>query len=150
MKKTISLITILFCAWFTLSANAMTDTQFQNSILTEVNQFRTQHGLSPLKMNRFLSAEAAQHSRDMAAQSVPFGHHGFNNRMRAISAHFDGMSRMAENVIYSSPDPKRMVELWLNSPGHRKNISGKYYRQTGIGLAWGDHHMLYVTQIFIS
>jgi uncharacterized protein YkwD len=39
--------------------------------------------------------------------------------------------------------------MWLNSPGHRKNIEGPY-NLTGIAMAKAKDGTMYFTQIFIN
>ena len=58
---------------------------------------------------------------------------------------------IAENVGYNMgySDPAgRVVERWLNSPGHKKNIEGNY-NLTGIGVIQADQVTYYFTQIFV-
>jgi uncharacterized protein YkwD len=43
---------------------------------------------------------------------------------------------------------REVVDGWLNSPGHRRNIEGDF-RLTGIGIAKRSDGMVYFTQIFI-
>ena len=35
-----------------------------------------------------------------------------------------------------------MMEGWMNSPGHRRNILGKWHRKVNIGLAWDRYNMV--------
>ena len=44
---------------------------------------------------------------------------------------------------------KQVVNMWLNSDGHRKNIEGNY-NLTGIGVVKGKDGALYFTQIFVN
>ncbi|MGA1825447.1 MAG: CAP domain-containing protein [bacterium] len=48
---------------------------------------------------------------------------------------------------YSDP-AGRVVERWLNSPGHKKNIEGNY-NLTGIGVVQANNLTYYFTQIFV-
>ena len=54
----------------------------------------------------------------------------------------------AENVAYGAETAEEVVRMWLKSPGHKKNIEGKY-NYTGIGIARGRNGQLYYTQLFI-
>lgn len=40
------------------------------------------------------------------------------------------------------------VNGWMASPGHRENILNSRFRQEGIGVAFTDNDMLYITQNF--
>ena len=52
------------------------------------------------------------------------------------------------NVGYKDP-ARAAVEGWKNSPGHRKNMLGKF-SLTGIGIARGKKGAYFFTQIFIE
>src|SRR4051794_20892956 len=56
----------------------------ESDILKYVNEDRLAHGLSALQINEYESSLAANHSRDMSAGKVKFGHDGFNSRAKAI------------------------------------------------------------------
>ena len=75
---------------------------------------------------------ALEHSINMADGKVPFGHQGFNDRMRKVPFYVQSFS---ENVAYNMgcADPvETAVRGWINSPGHRKNMLG---RNTICGIA---------------
>ncbi len=116
-------------------------------ILKLVNEHRAEMGLRPLKMNDQISPYAEQHSHNMAIKKVPFGHDGFDSRMESVSGKVPSNS-WAENVAYGSDDPKEIVDMWLHSSGHRKNIEGDY-NQTGIGISGNRNGTYYYTQIFV-
>eukprot|EP00483_Globobulimina_turgida_P001941 UN01943 len=83
------------------------------------NEFRKANGLSALKWHQSLCDIGKIHSKDMSDGKVPFGHDGFNERVkkypfRALTA--------AENVAMSnglSNVAKVAVDGWIDSPGHR-------------------------------
>ncbi len=118
-------------------------------ILVLVNKHRTDMGLKPLTLNGFITKEAEQHSRNMATKSVPFSHDGFKDRSRRLRGKIANANETAENVAYGSPTAARVVDNWLHSEGHRKNIEGNY-NLTGIGVARSSDGTLYYTQIFVK
>ena len=120
-----------------------------DDILMYVNEHRKDMRLGPLKMNDIVSATAEQHSRNMASERIPFGHEGFDARMDKLTKQIKPVNAWAENVAYSSENAKEVVEMWLHSAGHKKNIEGKY-NTTGIGIARGKDGTLYFTQIFLN
>lgn len=124
------------------------DTDYQKQILYYVNQYRVKHHLSALKMSNTISTEAAKHSRDMANKAMPFGHIGYNGRIKRLYTKFTQCNGGAENVAYYKLDAKKLVEAWIASPGHRQNIVGNY-NLTGIGIAYGKKGWAYYTQIFL-
>jgi uncharacterized protein YkwD len=47
---------------------------------------------------------------------------------------------LGENLAWGTGDvasPARIVDAWMHSPGHRRNILDRRFREIGIGLAPG-------------
>jgi uncharacterized protein YkwD len=116
-------------------------------ILRLVNQHRHSIGLPALQANSFISSVALEHSRDMLTGKTPFGHEGFRGRIDRISKKIGPMHVAAENVASGPMSAREVVDGWLHSPGHRRNIEGDF-RLTGIGLAFGRDGNIFFTQIF--
>ena len=117
-------------------------------ILVFVNEYRRTKGLPVLEPNSFISSVALGHSRDMLTGKSPFGHDGFRDRINVISSRLGKLHVAAENVASGPMGAREVVDGWLHSPGHRRNIEGDF-RLTGIGLAEGRNGMIYFTQIFV-
>jgi uncharacterized protein YkwD len=120
-----------------------------DQILYYTNKFRASNGLPPLKMEINCSLLAEKHSKDMASGRTEFGHDGFEDRAGAIGKVLGGMSAAAENVAYGTLDAKGVVDGWIKSPGHRKNMLGNF-NLIGIGYAQGKGRIIYFTQLFIK
>jgi len=118
----------------------------ESDILKYVNEDRIAHGLSPLHMNQLESSLAAKHSHDMSVGKVKFGHDGFNTRAKTIQKEL-GSIEVGENVAEGSMTAREVVDGWLHSPGHKKNIEGNF-TLTGIGYATSKKGDIYFTQIF--
>lgn len=131
-----------------MAGEVNTDPEMQKMILYYVNAYRAKYHRPPLKMNSVISVEAAQHSREMANRAVSFGHTGFYGRLNRLYKRVGQCKSGAENVAYYRVDAKRLVEEWVASPGHRRNIMGNY-NMTGIGIAHGKEGWAYYTQIFL-
>lgn len=119
----------------------------EEEILSWVNKYRESKSLPALQMNNAISEQAFRHSEEMAGKRVAFGHDGFQERVRNIIQKIGTLRASAENVAYGKLSPEEVVSLWVKSPGHRKNIEGKY-TLTGIGVAKASDGSLYFTQIF--
>jgi uncharacterized protein YkwD len=119
------------------------------AILDRVNAYRKSQNLPPLTLDPVISAQAKTHSEEMA-RAGKIGHEGFNDRVQSVAKEIVYRSA-AENVGYSvgyaQPDAIA-VEDWINSPGHQKNMVGRY-DLTGIGMAKNAQGETYFTQIFI-
>lgn len=123
----------------------------EKSVHRQINQYRRTQGLPPLKLDSRISAIAREHSQKMARKQVPFGHNGSGSRYRKISQ-FIRYRGVAENVAYNmgyrNPG-KSAVEGWIESPGHHRNMVGKY-QVTGIGVAKNSRGEVYFTQVFVN
>lgn len=123
-------------------------TSLEQDVLYYINQYREKKGLGPLEYNRTIMEAARRHSIEMARKEVPFGHTGFDERMRSLMTDIKSVNAAAENVAYGDLSAKQVVDLWLHSKGHRRNIEGNY-NLTGIGIARASNGTLYFTEIFL-
>lgn len=124
------------------------ETAIQNAILVHINEYRKNHRLPPLTMDNHIINEARQHSLDMATHRMPFGHKNFTKRITNLRKQIKNAGAGAENVAYNYKDARTVVQQWVRSSGHRRNIVGNY-NLTGIGVVRDKHGKLYFTQIFL-
>ncbi len=118
-------------------------------ILSLINAHRQDLGLNSLESNALMNEEARKHSYNMSIGNVPFGHQGFEERVEVIQSELGG-NGFAENVAKDYPDAESVVEAWLESNGHKRNIEGEKYNLSGLGVVQDENGMLYFTQIFIA
>ncbi|NML23700.1 CAP domain-containing protein [Pseudoflavitalea sp. G-6-1-2] len=112
-----------------------------------MNKHRKAKGLAALQTHPAITEEARRHSMAMATNRIAFGHGGFNIRSKIVTSKIPGTNAVAENVAYGSTSAKEVVDGWIASTGHRKNIEGNY-KYTGIGVARDKKGDLFFTQIF--
>lgn len=150
------------------NGRSLNKTKMRLAIHGEINERRVKHGLDPIELDFELSTVAAYHSNDMANNSYyshtfPSGetmedrYAMFGYRCRVPSG---GNSYLtgAENIFYSTESSNReqqfaeaVVDAWMDSPGHRKNILNPHWTAEGIGVAKGEydgHDVTFVTQNF--
>lgn len=131
--------------------NAASDVAaMEKSVHRQINQYRGKKGLPPLKLDGKISAIAREHSKRMADKKVAFGHDGSKSRYQKISKLIRWRG-VAENVAYNQGyrNPgKSAVDGWIKSPGHQRNMVGKY-EVTGIGVAKNSKGEYYFTQLFV-
>ena len=120
---------------------------FENEIFVYINLHRKSVGLKPLELSNIESSAAAQHSHNMASGKIPFGHAGFQKRIKMIAGQEGNITASAENIAYGIMSAKEVVNVWLQSPEHKKNIEGDF-TFTGIGVAKGKKGTIYYTEIF--
>ena len=108
-------------------------------IVSEINALRAKRGLPHLVVSAQLATAARTHSRRMALAGF-FAHETengtpFGDRVRRYyrSAGFRSW-RAGENLLWASPDidAKRAVEMWLDSPGHRRILLTPAWREIGL------------------
>jgi len=119
------------------------------AVYDEVNQYRLKQGLSALKLDRRLIAQARNHSQAMASRRVPVGHQGFDRRVKQISRAIPSR-RVSENVallLGQNNLPGRALREWLKSPKHRAAIEDRHHL-TGVGIVQRGGGT-YITQIFV-
>jgi uncharacterized protein YkwD len=119
------------------------------AILNRVNQYRQSKNLPPLTIDPIISAQAKAHSEKMARVGK-IGHEGFHDRVQSVSKEIvyrSASENVGYNVGYDQPEAI-VVQDWIGSPGHHKNMIGRY-DLTGIGSAKNARGEIYFTQIFI-
>ncbi len=82
----------------------------------------------------------------MANDRVDF-HNGFGERDAKAKRAIRNLYYFAENVAYGPRSGKEVVNVWSKSPGHRKNMLGRY-KYIGIGIAKDRPGRNYYTQVF--
>lgn len=100
-----------------------------------------------LVINEDLNAIAQKHSSNMARKRVGFGHGGFSQRENQAKKRIKPLYSFAENVAYGPTTGKQVVTMWKNSPGHRRNMLGRY-KYIGIGIAKDRNGRIFYTQVF--
>ena len=111
----------------------------EEGVLADINTLRKQHGLAPLRLSASLSAAARQHSSEMAARGY-FSHDSANGSSfdKRIARYYPmGRSHfwsVGENLLWSSPDVDAggALNMWWNSPEHRKNMLTARWREIGL------------------
>ncbi|AVH72185.1 CAP domain-containing protein [Nostoc sp. 'Lobaria pulmonaria (5183) cyanobiont'] len=131
-----------------IAASSIDTAALEQSIFNQINNYRISQGLSALTRNAAIDNQVRIHSQNMANGTVPFGHTGFSERVKATRISYRAAG---ENVAYNQgySDPATIaVQGWLKSPGHLANIRGNY-NLTGIGVAKNSQGAIYFTQMFI-
>ncbi|MES2465051.1 MAG: CAP domain-containing protein, partial [Armatimonadota bacterium] len=114
------------------------------------NTERIRDGVTPLVADPALTAAAQQHAEDMAAQGY-FSHTDRQGEGPAERAAANGYPRnvgTGENIASGQATPEAVVQGWMNSPGHRRNILNGDYRTIGVGSATGPGGDSFWVQVF--
>ena len=133
------------CANEDLQANAETRARVEAATFCLTNKFRVANGRRPLKSNRRLVRAARGHAKNMVANHF-FSHTDPGGRdalARIKAAKYMGRSpdwAVGENLAWGQGElgtPRSIVSAWINSPGHRRNLLNREYRETGLALVPG-------------
>lgn len=135
------------------SAPAQTDsaefkTAYETEVLRLVNIERGKYGLSPLAMDNKLTEVAHLRAKEIV---ISFSHTRPNGSTCFTAAKEMGVSYRSagENIAYGYPSPESVVNGWMNSEGHRKNILSQSFGKIGIGC-YESSGTLYWTQFFTN
>jgi len=121
---------------------------FEQEVIDLTNFERKKESLEPLKPQPLLFASARKHSANMAKQDK-LDHTLDEKTMKdRIVAENYKYARIAENIAMGQKTPKQVVEAWMKSEGHRKNILTPELTEIGIGIEKNAKGQLYWTQNF--
>lgn len=117
-------------------------------VLTLVNQIRSQYGLNTLTWDSELEKTAALRAAEC---SVSFSHTRPNGEP-CYTAYPSGLYLAGENIAAgtATDTAEEVVNLWMNSPGHRANILNPDYTTMSVGMVYvsGTRYGYYWSQNF--
>ncbi|MBQ4528860.1 MAG: serine protease [Clostridia bacterium] len=122
--------------------------RFESEVVRLVNEIRAQNGLASLTHDSELSKVARIKSQDMKDKNY------FSHESPTYGSPFDMMKTFgisyrsaAENIAKGQTSAEAVVNAWMNSAGHRKNILGASYTHIGVGYVANGN---YWTQMFVG
>ncbi|UYZ24343.1 CAP domain-containing protein [Mesobacillus jeotgali] len=121
---------------------------FEAKVIDLTNEQRRKNGLPNLQPDTALSNVAQEKSNDMQAKNY------FSHTSPTYGSPFDMMrdfgvsySTAGENIAMGQRSAEEVVNAWMNSEGHRKNILSPNYTHIGVGHTTQGN---YWTQMFIG
>lgn len=125
--------------------------QFEKRVIELTNKEREKQGLEPLKANWQVSRVARYKARDMRDNNY------FEHKSPTYGSPFQMMrdfnisfTAAGENIAAGQSTPQSVVDAWMKSKGHRKNILSSKYTQIGVGYVNGGSYGHYWSQMFIT
>lgn len=131
----------------------------ENEILVLVNQERVKVGAKPLVMNKTLRNMARYKSNDMLQYDY-FDHTSPNiGSLTSLAKKFGySYTAIGENIWMSKASSasylrqnttaSKIMDGWMNSPGHKANILNNAYGKIGIGVTLSTDGFSHATQEF--
>ena len=109
-------------------------------VLDLVNEERSAAGVNSLRMDYELQAAAMTRAAEIG---LNFDHTRPNgSSYTSVNAKVNG-----ENIAYSMKDAKDIMNSWMNSDGHKKNILYADYKSIGVGC-FKNGEVYYWVQLF--
>ena len=107
--------------------------EFVQPVIDRVNSERTQAGLYTLTS----STELTKLAMVRAIETTVYWSHTRPNGETCFTVTLNGVgysgSIIAENIAAGQSTPEKVMDSWMNSPGHRANILSDKFNQIGVG-----------------
>lgn len=120
----------------------------ESKVIQLTNVERRKNGLSDLQADTSLSKVAREKANDMKSK------HYFSHTSPTYGSPFDMMRDFGisyrsagENIAQGQTTPEEVVQAWMNSEGHRRNILSADYTHIGVGFTQQGN---YWSQMFIK
>lgn len=113
-----------------------------NALATEiaagVNASRRANGEAPLRFSPTLGRAAMGHACDMLVNNF-FDHRGSDGSSSQVRVQKAGYNDciVAENIAWGYPRSEQIINGWMNSPGHRRNMLHPRIEEFGVGITQG-------------
>lgn len=119
-----------------------------NTIIYLTNKARKERNLPPLRANPVLTRAAQLKAEDMLKKGY-FAHQSPEGKSPWDWLIKEGYYYLVagENLALDFNQAEDVVEAWLSSPSHRKNLLNSEYQEIGIGIAQGRFQGRYTTLV---
>ena len=141
---------MLILPLLTSVSEAATLNSYEKQVIDLTNKARGKSGLKPLAVDSKLTYMAEVKSMDMYRNGY------FDHTSPYYGSPFDMMKRYnisyryaGENIAKGQQTPQEVVNAWMNSEGHRRNILSKDFTHISVGYVSGYKGKLW-SQEFIG
>lgn len=119
---------------------------YAEAVLTLVNRYRAENGLSALTLDKSLCKAAETRAREIVST---FSHTRPNGTSCFTVLSESGISygSVGENIAYGQDSAAEVMSAWMNSSGHRANILSSSFAKLGVGV-YQSGGTLYWAQLF--
>ena len=133
MKNVVLILLAGLCCLTTVAANNI---YVEEEVVSLCNELRIEKGLPPLIHNWEAARVARYKTEDMKT------HGYFNHDSPVYGSFFDMLKNFhipyrtaGENIAMGFATPKAVVDAWMASPNHRKNILSESFTHAGVGYS---------------
>ena len=134
MKKVVLILLMLTC--LAVVVEAAEGTYAEEEVVSLCNEIRQEYGLPPLIKNWEVARVARYKTEDMKS------HGYFSHDSPTYGSFFDMLNNFhipyrsaGENIAMGFTTPQTVVDAWMASPSHRKNILSPSFTQAGVGYS---------------
>lgn len=123
--------------------------QYALKVIELVNAERAKVDVGPVTETEMLYIAASARAKELEAL---FSHTRIDGREGfSILSDFDiARNAWSENIGAGQKTPQQIVDGWMNSDGHRKNLLNPNYTKIGVGIYMDASGRLYWAQLFID
>lgn len=122
------------------------DSSFASQVLKLVNEERAKAGASPLSISQELVAPANKRAKEIK-QSFSHTRPDGTAWSTVLTEYNVSVNAAGENIAYGYNTPEKVMNAWMNSPGHRANILSTNFNHIGIGV-YEVSGTVYCSQLF--
>ena len=106
---------------------SMSPDTYEARVIANINRVRAAHGLPKVRQQRCTDTFAERWSKRLGA-NLEFFHQSLDPILSRCKAVYAG-----ETLARGAVTPAEMVQLWMDSPGHRAILLSKHPRRIGVG-----------------
>lgn len=123
-------------------------TKDEATLLELTNKEREKAKLPLLKANEKLFSAARKHAVNMAKQGKLL--HELDGKKPADRVTEAGYRFQAcgENIAFGPKQLSGVIEMWMNSPGHKENLLRDTFKEIGLGIGVSSDGRPYYVQVF--
>ena len=117
-----------------------------SKVLAIINEERAKNGLGALTTTTALNNAATKRAKEIVSKfshTRPDGTSG----VTVLGEYNISYRAWGENIAYGQRSAEAVMDAWMNSDGHRKNILNSNFGKVGIGC-YEQNGILYWTQVF--
>lgn len=135
------------------AATPMNSAWLVQGVVEQTNQQRANAGLASLRWNNELAVAASDYALELAstgyfAHNTPEGTTPVSRSVAAGYPSFPWGTYVGENLAKGFDSPGEVMQGWMNSEGHRRNVLLPDYIEIGVGVAAAPDGTLYWVQEF--
>jgi uncharacterized protein YkwD len=124
------------------------EAELMSLIVTQTNQRRHAAGCGQLEVDHELVV-ASERQSDYMAVTGTFSHIGRGGSTFVARARAAGYAEPSgENIAWGYETATEVMDAWMASPGHRRNILNCDARSIGTGVRYAGDGTPYYTQVF--